>query len=330
MTSRIGTVVCLALCLGGGLLLRAEEPVTERQEVQRLIEELDDDSYSVREAATKKLIEIGRPAVAALGGAAEESSLEVTDRAVQVLSEIYRSDDEVTLDAVEDVLEKLAESKRPSTARRAVAALNSKAEKRHKRAVIQLTKLKAMFPKPGMGLTPREGLDIVDVWLDKDWQGGTEGLQILKRLYGVRVLYLVQGCPVPEEAVLELVKSIPGLKIEPRGEACLGLSGGRPRRGTGVLIGKPTPGGSIMSAGLRQGDVVKKYQGETVESFEQLVDSIKKNKAGETVSVEYVRSGVVRTAEVKLKSWREVLNMKIKPKRSLPRKSDDDDNQRPK
>jgi 6-phosphogluconolactonase (cycloisomerase 2 family) len=59
--------------------------------IERLIRELGDDSFTVREKAEKELVEIGEPAIARLTTAAKDASFERSQRAAALLTVIRRS-----------------------------------------------------------------------------------------------------------------------------------------------------------------------------------------------------------------------------------------------
>jgi hypothetical protein len=68
---------------------QAPKPRTE-EVIRRLITELDDDVFAVRESAAKRLAEIGQPALPALRKAAQSATPETRERARAVLSEIEK------------------------------------------------------------------------------------------------------------------------------------------------------------------------------------------------------------------------------------------------
>src|SRR5690349_5542357 len=59
---------------------------SDDQEIERLVKQLDSDSFAERQAATKRLTEIGEPALDALGKA--KGSLEVRRRAEAIIAVI--------------------------------------------------------------------------------------------------------------------------------------------------------------------------------------------------------------------------------------------------
>jgi hypothetical protein len=102
-----------ALCLTSSLTLKAEEPVTQptSAELQRWVRELDDESYPVREAATKRMVQAGGAAVEPLAGAVLSDSAEVSWRASDALARIALQGDEAALDRVSKALQKLSTSR---------------------------------------------------------------------------------------------------------------------------------------------------------------------------------------------------------------------------
>jgi hypothetical protein len=98
------------------------EPASPEQ-IQQWVKELDADSFAARQAATRSLIAAGRPVIDAVAKAAEGESLEVTTRAMEVLTRLYQSEDAATRDAAKAALEKLTSSKNAVAARQAVKAL---------------------------------------------------------------------------------------------------------------------------------------------------------------------------------------------------------------
>jgi len=55
------------------------------------------------------------------------------------------------------------------------------------------------------------------------WTGGDEGLKQVARLKRLRILYRIQGCPASDEGIARLRVAIPGLEVQVRGAAKLGI-----------------------------------------------------------------------------------------------------------
>lgn len=64
------------------------DPLANQQHLERLIAQLDADSYEAREAAARQLWAIGRPALPALRGALKHKSLEVRSRARAIIESL--------------------------------------------------------------------------------------------------------------------------------------------------------------------------------------------------------------------------------------------------
>ncbi len=92
-------------------------------EIRQLVEQLDANRFVDREAAGKQLEEIGQPAIDPLVVAAMRGSLELEQRAMQVLERFYRSANESLCDAAKVALEKISTSSRERIARRATEIL---------------------------------------------------------------------------------------------------------------------------------------------------------------------------------------------------------------
>jgi hypothetical protein len=115
------------VCCGAVVAVAADEEAKDKpagnvasaEEIADLIRQLDADQFSQREAATKRLTDIGKPAVPAVSKAAVEGSLEVTGRSIDILKNLYESSDEAAKAAAEKALQELADGDHRAAARRA-------------------------------------------------------------------------------------------------------------------------------------------------------------------------------------------------------------------
>ncbi len=122
------------VCCGAVVARAADEEAKDKpadaaasaEEIADLIHQLDADQFSQREAATKRLTDIGKPAVPAVRKAAVEGSLEVTGRSIDILKNLYESSDEATKSAAEKALQELADGDHRAAARRAKDILKPK------------------------------------------------------------------------------------------------------------------------------------------------------------------------------------------------------------
>ncbi|MDG2409430.1 MAG: hypothetical protein P8M53_10520, partial [Pirellulales bacterium] len=103
--------------------VNAETGAVSVGEIRRLVGQLDAKRFVDREAAGKRLAAIGQPAIGPLVVAAPRGSLELEQRAMQVLEQFYRSADESLCDAAKVALEKMSTSSRKSISRRATEIL---------------------------------------------------------------------------------------------------------------------------------------------------------------------------------------------------------------
>jgi len=133
---KTAALACLLLLLSHSIFSSEVEPKSELRpvtggktkevsvdEIRRLVGQLDANRFADRKAAGKQLEQIGQPAIEPLAAAAPRGSLELEQRAMQVLERFYRSADERLCDAAKVALEKLCASSRESIARRAAEIL---------------------------------------------------------------------------------------------------------------------------------------------------------------------------------------------------------------
>jgi hypothetical protein len=89
--SRSKVLSALLLLALTGFLAWCNAPKATPEEIDRLVEQLGDARFRVREQATQKLIKIGRPAVPALRKAMESQDVELKMRAQRILKTIQSS-----------------------------------------------------------------------------------------------------------------------------------------------------------------------------------------------------------------------------------------------
>ena len=101
----------------------APEP-SSASDIVSLLGDLDDPTYVKRQAATRRLAEIGPEAIFQLEAAAGAGSREVSSRAFEILKRHYQSGDETSRLAAREALDRLAARSDVSAAQRARDILN--------------------------------------------------------------------------------------------------------------------------------------------------------------------------------------------------------------
>ncbi|MDT7541095.1 MAG: serine protease Do [Acidobacteriota bacterium] len=69
-------------------------------------------------------------------------------------------------------------------------------------------------------------------------------------------------------------------------------------RGEGLLLDAVLPGTPAERAGLRDGDLIQRFDGKTINSEEDMRDTLRRTTIGKTVEVVYARDGEVRTTRL--------------------------------
>ncbi|MFN0056367.1 MAG: PDZ domain-containing protein [Planctomycetales bacterium] len=286
---------------------REKSPPPTPSEIQAWIAELAHDRFDVRETATRRLAGAGEGAIAPLEQSALGPSLEATCRAIRALAGIaQRAADRTVFEAAQEALERLVESNRRSVARRAAVALQGLSEARRRHAISRVLELGAIIKPPiypkGIPITEEERTGASHLILGKRWKGGDEGLVHLRRIDELRVLFIIKGSGISDEALAGLQEALPDLRIQHRGEAMLGVSFSA--NGNSCIVDGITPGSAAEKAGLEPGDLVTSYDGEEIMTFERLIEITGKHSAGDKVILEVIRGGRILKLEAILDEWR--------------------------
>lgn len=304
-------VVYLAtlICATSAALVAADDPSADAETIARLVAELDSDEYAVREEATRALIESGAVAVAPLGQAAAEGSLETVVRAIRVLHSLYTGDDDRAVDAAEEALETLSRAENISVATRAEQVLDLHEDVRQRRAVAKITELggivkyydSRLMARRVPGNQPDAEHPVEILILDRDWKGGDKGLKYVKRLTDLQSLLVVRGTGVSKRALDDLQATFPDLQIQERGPAYLGVKMRLTQQGCRIL--EVTEGSAAEVAGLQPNDLVVGFDGQPVTRPDELIDFIGQQKPGGKVQVVVNRGGQRLTIDVVMGEW---------------------------
>ncbi|MGQ0636195.1 MAG: PDZ domain-containing protein [Planctomycetaceae bacterium] len=288
---------------GPGEAKPARRPPPTAAEIRHWIGQLASDSFEARDRATKELESAGAAAIAPLAAAAETGELEVTYRAVRALETIAHRGAGSEFEEAQGVLERLAESKRRSVARRAATALAGLTEVRHRHALARVFELGARrheSPLSKVLVAVDEGDEPVELIIDRRWKGGDEGIINLRRIARLDTIYVIDGAPVTDEVLARLQAALPRLQVQRRGEAMLGVSCDHAT----CQIQTVADGSAAARAGLERGDRIVKYDGEDVGTFSRLIEMTRKYRAGDKIKLEVIRAGMPMAIEVELGEWR--------------------------
>lgn len=195
------------------------------------------------------------------------------------------------------------------------------------------TLVRAAFPIPEM-----------QVFLTDEWNGDQTALNLLKQLPGLQAqngqafganagvakarfggrnrngqpvvsVFLVAGHSLGETEEAWVQGSF-GTAVQERGGVMLGIKALGAIAGSGCGIREVVPFGSGDASGLRGGDLITSVADETIVSFEDLVDELRRFNTGDTIDLTIRRFGPVVTApgnkeltlSVTLRSWKDYVN----------------------
>ncbi|QDU55152.1 serine endoprotease [Aeoliella mucimassa] len=328
----------LALLIPGALAAEPAPPVTSTSEsladqpqqpappteaeLESWLAGLDANKYAQREAATDALGEAGAVAVPYLRRAALGDSLEAADRAVWILKKFAESTDEqLKLDA----LTVLADTERfPGIVREAELAL---AEIYEQLCQTHLEELGAEFTieQGGVNLVNLDA-EVIKVNTNREqWKGTVDDVMMLAKLRQVAMLRVacselkdehvrqlagIEGLEIIElvetktsiACVDELKQTHPQLRVRLKNRTMLGVKLSD--------LGAPTvrtiyPDKPAAKAGMRTGDVILKFDGHDILTFDELTTRISQHQPGDKVEIVVDREGSEETliAELEQVDW---------------------------
>lgn len=310
-TLGLGLVV---LALSSMRLPGQEAPATadaQSQKVAAWVHLLDSDVYADRQAAMQNLKRSGAIAAVELAKAARASNLEVTARAIELLTQMYESADAEVAMAADEALESLAQNGPPVAVVRTKEVFETTlAPLRRRHAISSIKRL-------GGHVIPRlesddEGqeveadlneLDTVQhVVLGKKWKGGLDGLKYLLRLPELRVLYITNDLPLTAAEIGSLKEILAGMRIEPRGSAYLGITS-LLQDPEFCIINSVVPNSPAKIGGLRPGDLITHVDGLPIRGFLELTGRLTLRKGGDLVYLEVLRGDESLEVQVTLGEW---------------------------
>jgi hypothetical protein len=319
LRSLLATVVAALLFT----TVRAAEPAPAPADmIRQWIGQLGSDDYGTREEATVRLTRAGRAAVDAIAVAALQDDLEVACRSVEVLQSLLASNDIPTEDAAADALTKIAEARAGSSADLAADVLNEFQEARQGRAMEEIKRLGGLVE---VGNPYTGNADGLHVTLGVEWHGKPSDLKLLKRLpdlerlsvHGVGItdddLKLLDGLgrlvrvelfgsKVSATGAARLAQMYPGIQIDRRGNAMLGVAGQTDPAGCRITLVQT--GSAADRGGLIADDIILRFQEQQVPDFETLTTLIGDRRPGDKVMIELRRGNELLKKEVDLGAWK--------------------------
>jgi hypothetical protein len=235
---------------------------------------------------------------------------------------------QTTADAAEFALDELERIGRPAVAERADVVLQSHYEIRERRAISEIERLhgKTVFggPPPTIFWNPRAPApaplpnepqrdaakgrgELTMVIIGPKWTGGDDGLKHVARLKRLHTLYRIEGRQVTDNGMMRLRAVLPGLEIQVRAAAKLGIEHRpdlmSPAMEQGCMIESVKPGEAAANAGLRSRDVILRFAGQTVINFDSLIAILHHYNPGDTVEAIIYRNDTPMKVQLTLTGW---------------------------
>ena len=163
--------------------------------IRQWIEDLDSDSFAVREAATRELIDAGTQAIAPVSEAATGGNLEVSCRAFHILIKLSEGGSQQTEQAAMSALEQIARSPHGAAGRRAASLLRWWKTARQQQVLAQVRNLGGTISTQSAGA--------IMVRIGSNWKGGEAGLAHLRKLPNLQSLSL-ENSSLGDAALAEL------------------------------------------------------------------------------------------------------------------------------
>jgi hypothetical protein len=234
---------------------------------------------------------------------------------------------QTTADTAEFALDELERTARPAVAERAEVVLESHYDIRERRAISEIERLhgKAIFggtyatviwnaranPAPLPNELQRDAAkgrgELTMVIIGPKWTGGDEGLKHVARLKRLHTLYRIEGRQVTANGIMRLCASLPGLEVQVRAAAKLGIEHRpdpmAPGIEQGCMIESVKAGEAAANAGLRSRDVILRFAGQSVADFNALIEILRHYNPGDTVEATILRNEVPMTFQLTLTGW---------------------------
>ncbi len=323
---RLWIAASALLLLARPNLLRADGPASpplDEAALQQLVHDLGHQRFSIREEAQRKLQAAGAAAVPQLGEAARSGQLEAVVRSMRVLAAWAEDDHPEFSQPARAMLTDLAKHRVNVAGERAASILSVLAIRDEEHAREQVLRLGAVY---GTRRNVNQGaVESSHLVLARGWRGDVEGLKWLERIPTVDyvsfrtqplsddiVPYLASlrhlqklelyGTKLSPEGLQRLRDALPATEIDFRRGGMLGVTTQPPNSSPcRILTVRENTGAA--KAGIQEGDIVVRAEGQDISDFHALTDVIATKAAGENLTVEVDRDGKRITITAKLGEW---------------------------
>jgi hypothetical protein len=302
----------------------ATRPAPTAAEIDAWISQLNDDRYLVREQATRNLQDSGPAALDQLQATADADPPEPADRSVWILRRLSNTKD---TSLKRQALERLANlKKRPQVA---AAARETLETLQHQEAVEAIEQFGGNYVENEFIVQPGAIGRVGRLDLDSRWHGGDAGLVHLRHLNGMQVIRVIgtdvsaaalsselphcqslrtvwlYGTKLTADDVSKLRKLLPAqVEIDYRKGALLGVASTTPDGAGPAIVRAVTPGSAAAAAGIQQGDIIQKFNGEALDNFKALTQKIGDQGPGDEVTLTVLRNGKPMEFKVTLGQWK--------------------------
>ena len=304
----------------------AEEPASvdgkispSSKTIEKQIVRLGSADFRTREDAVRQLVAAGSSAIEPLTKAAHAQDLEVSYRAVRALQSMLEQSDLATQNRAAKVLEELSTSSNDGAADLAADALALYHLTQQDRAIDSLRRLGAKIDDIGFS-------EELQIMLGSEWHGTSADLALLKQvphLIRLRILYIkmddvalktlselnqlgfidLYGTGISDESAAALAQSLPGVTIDRRNGAMLGI---KSQQGAGCKVTEVVQDSGAMTADLRPDDEIISIEGHPIQQFADLTTIVGAKNVGDTVSIDVKRDGQVINKQVTLGKWPDI------------------------
>lgn len=293
----------------------AQEPslLSNRQ----LLDQLGSPREVVRDAATGELLTRAKSIIPTLATAIVDADDVRREAMLWLLQEFFLSSDPVVCEAAESTLEELSRHPLRILAKNSQSILDANANLRHARALSYLIPLGAHVrdldqtaesqanPR-GAAVESQLPLQARMIVFDSRWLGGDDGLKYLARIYPFDslALHLTDDAPISEAGIRQLRTRRSRISVRHEQESCLGVlvDERQHSQGGGVRFSQVVANSPAAHAGLRRGDLLISFNGQTVRSFTDLQDYASNCHPGDRITLRFVRRGAVYRAKLPLGS----------------------------